>query len=162
MIVAAVCVFAVAWRFHSAWLMARVLTWTSCATPGGRARGRPRLCADQPVDRVWAHLQRSPTGSVGRPVLAAQFGYLPGLLWILIAQRWRRGPRFDHPFLLDRGAENRWARWCARMGPSPASCLVSIIAIMIILLRCWAGRGQGAGRKPWGLFTIAATMPLPC
>jgi len=85
-VVAAVCVFAVAWRFHSAWLMAKVLTVDE-------QRATPAVVHEDGKDYVrtnrWIvfghHFAAiAGPGPLVGPVLAAQFGYLPGMLWILI------------------------------------------------------------------------------
>ncbi len=86
MVVAAACVFAVAYRFHSAWLMARVLTIDEMrATPAHvRADGKDFVKTNRWV--VFGHhfAAIAGPGPLVGPVLAAQFGYLPGLLWILV------------------------------------------------------------------------------
>src|ERR1039457_5296033 len=86
MVVAAVCVFAVAYRFHSAWLMAKVLTLDEQrATPAVvHEDGRDFVKTNRWV--VFGHhfAAIAGPGPLVGPVLAAQFGYLPGTLWILI------------------------------------------------------------------------------
>ena len=86
LVVAAVCVFAVAWRFHSAWLVARVLTVDELrATPAVvHEDGRDYVQTNRWI--VFGHhfAAIAGPGPLVGPVLAAQFGYLPGMLWILI------------------------------------------------------------------------------
>src|ERR1700754_1223518 len=86
MVVAALCVFAVSYRFHSAWLMAKVLTLDEL-------RATPALVNEDGKDFVqtnkWVvfghHFAAiAGPGPLVGPVLAAQFGFLPGTLWILI------------------------------------------------------------------------------
>src|SRR5262245_25879724 len=78
MVVASVCVFAIAYRFHSAWLMARVLTLDDLrATPAHVHED----CKDYVPTNRWIVFGHHFAAIVG-PVLAAQFGYLPGMLWI--------------------------------------------------------------------------------
>src|SRR5437868_2865197 len=86
MVVAAVCVFAVSYRFHSAWLMAKVLTLDELrATPALlHEDGRDFVKTNRWV--VFGHHFAAiavPRPLVG-PVLAAQCGFLPGLLWMLV------------------------------------------------------------------------------
>ena len=86
MVVAAACVFAIAYRFHSAWLMAKVLTVVQLrATPAeSQADGKDFVRTNRWV--VFGHhfAAIAGPGPLVGPVLAAQFGYLPGFLWILI------------------------------------------------------------------------------
>src|SRR5882672_9557252 len=86
MVVAALCVFAVSYRFHSAWLMAKVLTLDELrATPAVvNEDGKDFVKTNRWV--VFGHhfAAIAGPGPLVGPVLAAQFGYLPGTLWILI------------------------------------------------------------------------------
>src|SRR5882672_1292158 len=86
MVVAAVCVFAVSYRFHSAWLMAKVLTLDELrATPAElHEDGRDYVKTNKWV--VFGHhfAAIAGPGPLVGPVLAAQFGYLPGMLWMLV------------------------------------------------------------------------------
>ena len=93
-VVASVCVFAIAWRFHSAWLMAKVLTLNDeRATPAvQREDGKDYLPTNRWV--VFGHhfAAIAGPGPLVGPVLAAQFGFLPGMLWILIGATLKRQP----------------------------------------------------------------------
>jgi len=85
-VIASLCVFALAWRFHSAWLMAKVLTISdSRVTPAVRCEdGKDFVPSNKWV--VFGHhfAAIAGPGPLVGPVLAAQFGFLPGTLWILI------------------------------------------------------------------------------
>jgi carbon starvation protein len=80
MVVAAACVFAVAYRFHSAWLMAKVLTIDPArATPAEVHCRRQGLREDEPLGGLRPPFRGDRrAGPLVGPVLAAQFGYLPG------------------------------------------------------------------------------------
>jgi carbon starvation protein len=86
MVIATVCVFAVAYRFHSAWLMAKVLTLDELrATPANvHGDGKDFVSTNKWV--VFGHhfAAIAGPGPLVGPVLAAQFGFLPGMLWILV------------------------------------------------------------------------------
>jgi len=86
MVVAATCVFAIAYRFHSAWLMARVLTIDEMRAPPSETHsdGKDFVRTNRWV--VFGHhfAAIAGPGPLVGPVLAAQFGYLPGFLWILV------------------------------------------------------------------------------
>ncbi len=166
LVVAAVCVFAVAWRFHSAWLMARVLTIDELrATPAVvQEDGRDYVRTNRWI--VFGHhfAAIAGPGPLVGPVLAAQFGYLPGTLWILFGAT-LGGAVHDSLILfcsIRRGGKSLGQMVREEVGPfAGLLALVSIIAIMIILLAVLAlVVVKALTESPWGLFTIAATMPI--
>jgi len=166
MVVAAACVFAVAYRFHSAWLMARVLTIDEMrATPAHvRADGKDFVKTNRWV--VFGHhfAAIAGPGPLVGPVLAAQFGYLPGLLWILVGAVFG-GAVHDSIVLfcsVRRGGRSLGQMVRDEVGPfAGLVALVSVTAISVILLAVLALVVVNAlAESPWGLFTIAATMPI--
>ena len=166
MVVAALCFFAVAYRFHSAWLMAKVLTLDEM-------RATPALVNEDGKDFVqtnkWVvfghHFAAiAGPGPLVGPVLAAQFGFLPGMLWMLIGAT-LGGAVHDSVILFC--SVRRRGKSLAQMvreevGPfAGLVALISIIAIMTILLAVLALVVVNAlAESPWGVFTIAATMPI--
>jgi carbon starvation protein len=165
-VVAAVCVFAVAWRFHSAWLVARVLTVDEMrATPAVvHEDGRDYVQTNRWI--VFGHhfAAIAGPGPLVGPVLAAQFGYLPGMLWILIGAT-LGGAVHDSIILfcsIRRRGKSLGQMVREEVGPFAGFlALVSIIAIMVILLAVLAlVVVKALAESPWGLFTIAATMPI--
>ncbi len=166
MVVAALCTFAVSYRFHSAWLMAEVLTLNELrATPAEvHEDGKDFVRTNKWV--VFGHhfAAIAGPGPLVGPVLAAQFGFLPGLLWMLV------GAVFGgavHDCVIMFCSVRRRGKSLGQMvreevGPfAGAVALVSIIAIMIILLAVLAlVVVKALAESPWGLFTIAATMPI--
>ncbi len=166
MVVAAVCVFAVAYRFHSAWLMAKVLTLDELrATPAVvHEDGRDFVRTNRWV--VFGHhfAAIAGPGPLVGPVLAAQFGFLPGMLWILVGAT-LGGAVHDCVILfcsVRRRGKSLGQMVTEEVGPFAGFiALVSIIAIMIILLAVLAlVVVKALAESPWGLFTIAATMPI--
>src|SRR5512142_647109 len=85
-IVAALCVYAIGYRFYSAWIAAKVLTLDATrATPAERFdNGRDFVPTNKWI--VFGHhfAAIAGPGPLVGPTLAAQFGYLPGTLWILV------------------------------------------------------------------------------
>jgi len=85
-VVAAVCVYALGYRFYSAWVAAKVLTVDSTrATPAVRlSNGRDFVPTHKWI--VFGHhfAAIAGPGPLLGPTLAAQFGYLPGTIWILV------------------------------------------------------------------------------
>ncbi|HEY9154932.1 MAG TPA: carbon starvation CstA family protein [Opitutaceae bacterium] len=166
MIVASICVFALAYRFHSAWLMAKVLMLDETrATPAVvHEDGRDYVRTNRWI--VFGHhfAAIAGPGPLVGPVLAAQFGFMPGLLWILIGAT-LGGAVHDSVILFcstRRRGKSLGQMIHEEVGPvAGVLALVSIIAIMIILI---AVLGlvvvRALAESPWGLFTIAATMPI--
>lgn len=166
MVVAALCAFAISYRFHSAWLMAEVLTLDAQRATAAE------VCRDGkdyvPTNRwvVFGHhfAAIAGPGPLVGPVLAAQFGYLPGLLWMLIGAT-LGGAVHDSVILFcstRRRGKSLGAMVRDEVGPfAGAVALVSILAIMVILLAVLAlVVVKALAESPWGLFTIATTMPI--
>ncbi len=166
MVVATLCVFALGYRFHSAWLMAKVLTLDERrATPAEvRADGKDYVRTNRWV--VFGHhfAAIAGPGPLVGPVLAAQFGFLPGLLWMLVGAT-LGGAVHDSVSLfcsVRRGGKSLGQIVREEAGPvAGAAAQTSILAIMVILL---AVLGlvvvKALAESPWGLCTIAATMPI--
>ena len=166
MVVATVCVFAVAYRFHSAWLMAKVLTLDELrATPAVvHEDGRDFVKTNRWV--VFGHhfAAIAGPGPLVGPVLAAQFGFLPGMLWILVGAT--LGGAVHDSVTMFCSVRRRGKALGQMVSEEVGTfagfvALISIIAIMVILL---AVLGlvvvKALAESPWGLFTIAATMPI--
>ncbi|HTL67745.1 MAG TPA: carbon starvation CstA family protein [Lacunisphaera sp.] len=166
MVVATLCVFAIAWRFHSAWLMAKVLTLDEQrATPAEvHADGKDFVRTNKWV--VFGHhfAAIAGPGPLVGPVLAAQFGFLPGMLWILVGATLGGGVHDSIVMFCSvrRGGKSLGQMVHEEVGPFAGFvALVSIIAIMTILLAVLALVVVNAlAESPWGLFTIAATVPI--
>ena len=166
MVVAAGCVFAVSYRFHSAWLMAKVLTLDELrATPAEvNEDGKDFVKTNKWV--VFGHhfAAIAGPGPLVGPVLAAQFGYLPGMLWMLVGAT-LGGAVHDSIILFcstRRRGKSLGQMVREEVGPFAGGvALMSIIAIMVILLAVLAlVVVKALAESPWGLFTIAATMPI--
>jgi len=166
MVVATGCVFAIAYRFHSAWLLANVLTLDELrATPAEtHADGHNYVRTNRWV--VFGHhfAAIAGPGPLVGPVLAAQFGFLPGMLWMLIGAT-LGGAVHDCVILFcstRRGGKSLGQMVREEVGPiAGIAALVSIVAIMVILLAVLAlVVVKALAESPWGLFTIAATMPI--
>jgi carbon starvation protein len=103
-------------------------------------------------------------GPLVGPVLAAQFGYLPGMLWMLVGAT-LGGAVHDSVILFcstRRGGKSLGRMVCDEVGPFAGGIAsISIVAIMTILLAVLAlVVVKALAESPWGLFTIAATMPI--
>src|SRR4051812_35382751 len=166
MVVASLCVFAISYRFHSAWLMAKVLTLDDLRATPAETHGDGRDFVKTNKWVVFGHhfAAIAGPGPLVGPVLAAQFGYLPGMLWMLVGAT-LGGAVHDSVILFcstRRGGKSLGRMVREEVGPfAGAIALVSIVAIMIVLLAVLAlVVVKALAESPWGLFTIAATMPI--
>ena len=166
MVVAAACVFAVAWRFHSAWLMAKVLTLDELRATPALVNGDGKDFVQTNKWVVFGHhfAAIAGPGPLVGPVLAAQFGFLPGMLWILVGAT-LGGAVHDSVILfcsVRRRGKSLGQMVGDEVGPfAGLLALVSTLSIMTILLAVLALVVVNAlAESPWGLFTIAATMPI--
>ncbi len=166
LVVAGVCTMMIAYRFHSKWLAVKVLGIDpDRAPPSVRLRDGKDFV---PTHRwmVFGHhfAAIAGPGPLVGPILAAQFGYLPGTLWILVGAT-LGGAVHDMITLfasVRRDGKSLGTMIREEVGPKLGMVSsVSILAIMIVLL---AVLGlvvvKALAESPWGLFTIAATIPL--
>jgi carbon starvation protein len=166
LVVAAICTYAIAYRFYSKFIAARVLALSDLRpTPAVRiADGRDFVPTNRWV--VFGHhfAAIAGPGPLVGPILAAQFGYLPGTIWILagvvlggavqdfviLAASLRRDGRS-----LARLAHDYLGRWGALAGT------LGILLIMVILIAVLGLVVVNAlADSPWGVFTVGATIPI--
>ena len=166
LIVATGCVYAIGYRFHSAWLMATVLTIDpSRQTPAERhADGQDFVKTNRWV--VFGHhfAAIACPGPLVGPLLAAQFGYLPGFLWILIGAV-LGGAVHDSIILwlsLRRRGKSVGQMLRDEVGPVAGTlAVVGLLGIITMLMAVLAlVVVKALAESPWGLFTIVLTMPL--
>ena len=166
LVVAAVCTYAIGYRFYSKFIAAKVLTLDAQrATPAERLEnGRDFVPTNKWV--VFGHhfAAIAGPGPLVGPVLAAQFGYLPGTLWILAGAVFG-GCVQDFVILLfsvrrDGKSLTEMAREeIGRLGGLVA--YVAVISIIVILLAvCALVVVNALKASPWGTFTIAMTIPI--
>ncbi len=166
LVVAAVCTYAVGYRFYSSFIAAKVLALDpKRATPAERLEnGRDFVPTNKWV--VFGHhfAAIAGPGPLVGPVLAAQFGYLPGTLWI-IAGAVLGGCVQDFVILLF--SVRRDGKSLTEMAKSEIGrvggfvAYVSVLSIIVILLGATALIVVNALKaSPWGTFTIAMTMPI--
>jgi carbon starvation protein len=166
LVVAAVATYAVAYRFYSSFIAARLLAIDPLrATPAERLdNGRDFVPTNKWV--VFGHhfAAIAGPGPLVGPVLAAQFGYLPGTLWI-IAGAVLGGCVQDFVILLF--SVRRDGKSMTEMAKTEIGKVggfvsyVAVISIIIILLGAVALVVVNALKSsPWGTFTIAMTVPI--
>ena len=165
-IVAAVCIYSLAFRFYSAFVATRVLMLDgSRATPAERLNdGRDFMPTNRWI--VFGHhfAAIAGPGPLIGPTLAAQFGYLPGTLWILIGGV-LGGCVQDFVILFcsirrDGRSLGQMAR--DELGPLGGfAALAGVMTIMVILIAVLSLVVVNAMKhSPWGTFTVAMTIPI--
>src|ERR1041385_1755594 len=166
LVVAGLCALSISYRFYSKWLAAKVLVLND-------ERATPAVVLNDgkdfvPTNRwmVFGHhfAAIAGPGPLVGPVLAAQFGFLPGTLWILIGAT-LGGAVHDMIVLFAsgrRGGKTLGQMVKEEIGPGVGIlALISVLAIMIILLAVLAlVVVQALAKSPWGVFTIATTIPV--
>ena len=166
LVVAGFCTFAVAYRFYSKWLVTKVLVLDERRAPPAITKNDGKDFVPTHKWVVFGHhfAAIAGPGPLVGPVLAAQFGYLPGTLWILIGAT-LGGAVHDAVILfasMRRGGKSVGQMLKEEVNPFiGAVAMVSLLAIMTILL---AVLGlvvvKALSESPWGLFTIALTIPI--
>jgi carbon starvation protein len=166
LVAAATCCYALGYRFYSSFIAARILALDPRrATPAERLEnGRDFLVTNKWV--VFGHhfAAIAGPGPLVGPVLAAQFGYLPGTLWVLAGAVFA-GCVQDFVILLF--SVRRDGKSLTEMAKEEtgvvggAIAYTAVIAILIILLAVVALVVVNALKdSPWGAFTIAMTIPI--
>ncbi len=165
-IVGALCVMAIAYRYYSAFIAAKVL-----------ALDDKRLVPSQtmydghnyyPTNKwvLFGHhfAAISGAGPLIGPVLAAQFGFLPGLLWLVIGVCLGGAV---HDFMILAASIRRKGKSLAEIARTEISGLsgfVAGVAILFIVVIALAGLGlvvvNALAESPWGTFTVGFTIPL--
>jgi carbon starvation protein len=165
-VTAAVCVYALGYRFYSAWVAARVLSVDATrATPAERHdNGRDFVPTHRWI--VFGHhfAAIAGPGPLIGPTLAAQFGYLPGTLWILIGAVVGGCVQDMTILLLSTRRDGRSLGKMARdeLGPIGGfAALLGTFAIMIILIAVLGLVVVNAMKhSPWATSTVFATIPI--
>src|SRR5207249_8224581 len=165
-IVAAAAVYALAYRFYGAFLAARLFALDRHRpTPAERLNdGRDFVPTNRWV--VFGHhfAAIAGPGPLIGPILAAQFGYLPGALWIL-AGVVLAGAVQDFVILV--ASMRRDGRSLARLARDtlgPVGAVAGTLAILLIMVILIAILGivivNALAESPWGLFTVGCTIPI--
>jgi len=166
LVTAAICTYSLGYRFYSKFIAAKVLALDpQRATPAERLEnGRDFVPTNKWV--VFGHhfAAIAGPGPLVGPVLAAQFGYLPGTLWILV------GAVFGgcvQDFVILLFSVRRDGKSLTEMAKEEIGTVggfvayTSVISILVILLAvCALIVVNALKQSPWGAFTIAMTIPI--
>jgi carbon starvation protein len=166
LVAAALGSYAIAYRFYARFIVKKVLRVDDTrATPAERLQNDTDF---QPTDRrvLFGHHFAAIAGAgplVG-PVLAAQMGYLPGTIWIIVGVIFAGAVQDMVVLFFSMRRDGRSLGQMARdeIGPiGGVAALIAVFAIMIILLAVLALVVVNAlAKSPWGTFSIAMTIPI--
>ena len=165
-LIAAVCTYTIGYRFYSKWIAARLLALND-------RRATPCVVHDDGRDFVktnkWIvfghHFAAiAGPGPLVGPVLASQFGYLPGTLWILIGAVLGGAVQdFVILFCSMRRDGKSLGQMVKEELNSPVGfiAVLAILAILVIMLAVLAlVVVKALAESPWGIFTVGATIPI--
>jgi carbon starvation protein len=166
LVVAAACTYAIGYRFYSRYLAYRIMHLDDKrATPAERLEdGRDFVPTNKWV--VFGHHFSAIAGPgplVG-PILAAQFGYLPGTLWIIIGGVLAGAVQDFVVLFASVRRDGKSLAQMAREEISGVAGFTAILGVLSILTIIIAVVGlvvvNALKASPWGLFTIAMTVPI--
>ncbi len=165
-IIGALCVIAISYRYYSAFIAAKVLALDDARPVPSQTMydGHNYYPTNKWVLFGHHFAAISGAGPLIGPVLAAQFGYLPGLLWLVIGVC-LGGAVHDFMILVASIRRNgKSLAEIARTEISGLSGFVAGLAILFIVVIALAGLGlvvvNALAESPWGTFTVGFTIPL--
>jgi carbon starvation protein len=165
-IIPVLCILAIAYRYYSAFIAARIMALDDSRMTPAHVRNDGQNY--HPTHRLvlFGHHFAAITGAgplIG-PVLAAQFGFAPGLIW-LVAGVCLAGA--VHDFMILWASTRRGGRSLAEIARSeigPVAGIMAAVAILFIIVIALAGLGlavvNALQESAWGTFTIGASIPL--
>ena len=165
-ILAALCVYAIGYRYYSAFIAAKALALDDRRTTPAHTFEDGHNYVPSPKLVLFGHHFAAIAGAgplVG-PTLAAQFGFAPGFLWILIGAVLAG---CVHDFMVLVASIRHGGRSLAEVARTEIgqfAGFVAMLAVLFILLVTLAGLGivvvNALSNSPWGVFTIAMTIPI--
>ncbi|HUE39802.1 MAG TPA: carbon starvation CstA family protein [Candidatus Binatia bacterium] len=165
-VIAAVCVYAIGYRFYSSFIAAQVLALDEARrTPAERINdGRDFVPTNRWV--VFGHhfAAIAGPGPLIGPTLAAQFGYLPGTLWILAGVVLGGAVQDFCVLSCSLRRDGKSLGQMAREEIGPLGGFVAMAGVLMIMVILIAVLGlvvtNALKNSPWGTFTVGATIPI--
>ena len=166
LVIAALVIFALAYRFYFSFICAKVLTINpSRVTPANRLYDGQNYYPTNKWVLFGHHFAAiAGAGPLVGPVLAVQFGYFPGFMWMLIGAV-MAGSVHDLVILTaSTRHDGKSIAEIAKYEISRISGITTSLAVIIIIVVALAGLGlvvvNSLSESSWGTFTIAATIPI--
>ena len=166
LLLGALCVYAIGYRYYSAFIAAKALVLDDRRTTPAHLYKDGNNYVPSPKWVLFGHHFAAIAGAgplVG-PTLAAQFGFAPGFLWLLIGAVVAGCVQDFTVLAASIRHRGRSLADVARTEISPFAGLVTMIAVLFILVVTLAGLGivvvNALANSPWGVFTIGMTIPI--
>ena len=166
LVIAALAVFALAYRFYFSFISAKVLAINeSRITPSSRLYDGQNYHPTKKWILFGHHFAAiAGAGPLVGPVLAVQFGYFPGFLWMVVGAVLAGSV---HDIVILTASTRHDGKSLAEIARAEIGNLsggISSLAILIIIVIAMAGLGlvvvNSLSESSWGTFTIAATIPI--
>jgi carbon starvation protein len=165
-LIVAVCIYALGYRYYSAFLAAKVMALNDARVTPAHTFNDGQNYMPTPKWVLFGHHFAAIAGAgplVG-PTLAAQFGFAPGLIWLVVGAVLAGAVQDFTVLVASTRHKGRSLAEIARTEISPFAGLVAMIAVLFILLVTLAGLGivvvNALAASPWGVFTIGMTIPI--
>ena len=165
-VVASVCIYLLGYRFYAAWIAAKVyLVDPTRATPAERLNNGRDFVPTQRWVAFGHHFAAiAGPGPLVGPTLAAQFGYLPGTLWIIIGSVLGGCVQDMTMLMLSMRRDGRSLGQMARDELGPVGGFAALIGTLMIMIILIAVLGlvvvNAMKHSPWGTSTVFATIPV--
>src|SRR6201997_944102 len=166
LVIAALCIYTIAYRFYGLWIANTVLGANAARqTPAYRRNDGLDYVPTNPFVLYGHHFAAiAGAGPLVGPVLAAQMGYLPGTLWLIVGVVFAGAVQDMVVLFLSTRRDGRSLGDMIRteMGPTAGSIAgIGVLLICVIVLAVLALVVVTALKNsPWGTFTVACTIPI--
>lgn len=165
-VVAAACTHLIAYRFYARFIARKVLRLDPARpTPAHtHADGLDFVATDRRVLFGHHFAAIAGAGPLVGPVLAAQMGYLPGMLWILAGVVLAGAVQDFLVLFISMRRDGRSLGELVRLEMGAAAGVIALLGVFLIMVIILAVLAlivvKALAASPWGLFTVAATIPL--
>jgi carbon starvation protein len=166
LVIAALCIYTIAYRFYGLWIANTVLGANATRqTPAYRHNDGLDYVPTNPFVLYGHHFAAiAGAGPLVGPVLAAQMGYLPGTLWLIVGVVFAGAVQDMVVLFLSTRRDGRSLGDMIRseMGPVAGTVAgIGVLLICVIILAVLALVVVNALKaSPWGTFTVACTIPI--
>ena len=166
LLVVALCVFALAYRYYSAFIAAKVLMLSDLnETPAYRCNdGREFIPMNKWVLFGHHFAAIAGAGPLVGPVLAAQWGWGPGFMWLLLGSVFAGGVHDFITLFASVRHNGQGLAIIARREVGPVTGVTTSLAILFIIIIAMAGLAivvvNAMFQNPWGTFTLSMTVPV--
>ena len=166
LMVAVLCVLAIGYRYYSAFLAAKICTLDDLRETAAHTHNDGQNYHPTPKWVLFGHhfAAISGAGPLIGPVLAAQFGYLPGLLWLLIGVVLAGAVQDFMILVASVRRDGKSLAEIIKRELGPVAGVAAGAAILFVLVIALAGLGivvvNALSESVWGTFTIFMTIPI--